>query len=165
MEKGTIILICGLPGAGKTTLAKKLEVERNAVRLCADEWIIGIIENKSDIPELDRLRDPVEQLLWRLAQVLVQKGVTVILENGFWSSSERKKYVDITKGLGAKIELHYLKASNQTIKERLLKRNENLPDGDFEIDMKKLDEWVKVFEPPSEEEMKLFDYSKTYDQQ
>lgn len=60
MNKGTLILICGLPGAGKTTLAKKLAIERNAIRLCPDDWIIAILKDLNDIPERDRLRDPVE---------------------------------------------------------------------------------------------------------
>ncbi len=37
--QGTLILICGLPGSGKTTLAQTLEKERNAIRMCPDDWI------------------------------------------------------------------------------------------------------------------------------
>ena len=33
-----LILTCGLPGAGKTTLARRLAVEHGAVRLTKDEW-------------------------------------------------------------------------------------------------------------------------------
>jgi predicted kinase len=33
----TLFLICGLPGAGKTTLAKEIELARPALRLCPDE--------------------------------------------------------------------------------------------------------------------------------
>jgi len=35
---GTLIVICGLPYSGKTTLAR-IEAERPAVRLSPDEWI------------------------------------------------------------------------------------------------------------------------------
>jgi len=34
--------MCGLPSAGKTTLAKQLECETKAVRLCPDEWIVRL---------------------------------------------------------------------------------------------------------------------------
>lgn len=34
-----LIILCGLPGSGKTTLAKLLEGKRRAVRLCPDEWM------------------------------------------------------------------------------------------------------------------------------
>ena len=156
-------MICGLPGAGKTTLAKKLEKERHAVRLCADEWIIGVLKDKSDIAEADRLRDPVEQMLWRLAQKLVLLGTNAILENGFWTATGRKIYVDKARELGVGIELHFLEASYDKLLERLVKRNANLPQGDFEIDLKKLKEWHKVFEPPTNEEAKAFDFFKKYE--
>ncbi|MEP7216945.1 MAG: AAA family ATPase [Anaerolineaceae bacterium] len=34
-----LILVCGLPGAGKTTLARQLERQLPAIRLCCDEWL------------------------------------------------------------------------------------------------------------------------------
>ena len=38
MSKARLVLTCGLPGAGKTTLAKEVATERCAVRLTKDEW-------------------------------------------------------------------------------------------------------------------------------
>ena len=34
-----LILTCGLPGAGKTTLAQQLAADRDALRLTKDEWM------------------------------------------------------------------------------------------------------------------------------
>lgn len=34
-----LIIVCGLPGSGKTTHAKALEETLGAVRLCPDEWM------------------------------------------------------------------------------------------------------------------------------
>jgi predicted kinase len=39
MDSGRLIIVCGLPGAGKTTLAKSLESQPRTVRLSPDEWM------------------------------------------------------------------------------------------------------------------------------
>jgi predicted kinase len=164
MQKGTIILICGLPGSGKSTLAKKLEKERNAILLNADEWILGIIKSRSDIKEIDRLRNPVERLLLTLAKKLALKGNTVILDNGFWTISDRKKYLDFIKNPDINTELHFMNANKNLIFKRLHIRNENPPEHDFEMDMKKMERWIEIFEVPTTEEIKSFDFYQKYDQ-
>jgi predicted kinase len=43
-----LIIVCGLPGAGKTTLAKQLERTLRAVRFCPDEWMAELQINLWD---------------------------------------------------------------------------------------------------------------------
>jgi predicted kinase len=38
----TLLLTVGLPGAGKTTRARQLATEFNALRLTPDEWMIPL---------------------------------------------------------------------------------------------------------------------------
>jgi len=38
-EPATLYLLVGLPGAGKTTKARRLEVEVPALRFTPDEWL------------------------------------------------------------------------------------------------------------------------------
>ena len=75
----TLFLMCGLPGAGKTTLARRLEQEYAAVRLTPDEWISKILPADWSRDELDRLRSPVESLQWTLAERLLALGTSVVL--------------------------------------------------------------------------------------
>ena len=149
----TLFLICGLPGAGKTTLAKQLEKEHNALRLCPDEWITQILADINDIPELDRLRDPVESIQWDVAKRTLVLGLNVILENGFWSHQERDYFRREAEVLGANVELHYLDVDLDELWRRLSKRNADLPSGTFHVSKENLEEWATSFEIPSEDEM------------
>ncbi|MEN9936182.1 MAG: hypothetical protein RLZZ387_2761 [Chloroflexota bacterium] len=148
----TLSLICGLPGAGKTTLARRLEQERAALRLSPDEWIAVILADHADTAERDRLRDPVESLQWDLARRVLALGRDVILENGFWSREERARYRAEAQALGARVELHYLAASREVLWERLARRNAQLPPGTFAVTETDLDTWAGWFEPPAADE-------------
>lgn len=149
----TLFLLCGLPGAGKTTLAKQLEQTQSALRLCPDEWIATILADANDIPERDRLRSPIESIQWEVAQRVLVLGIHVILENGFWGREERDSYRAQAEALGARVELRYLEVSRDELWARLAQRNANLPPGTFAVTEDQLDLWLSWFEAPTAEEL------------
>lgn len=121
---GTMILVCGLPGSGKTTFATRLEAERNAIRMCPDDWIEAVLADPNDANEKARLRDAIEILQWELAKTYLAKGLTVILENGFWSQEERNQYAMEALEIGARIELYAMDSSDRDeLWRRIEKRN------------------------------------------
>jgi Predicted kinase len=144
----TLHLICGLPGSGKTTLARRLETEGAGLRLSPDEWMLALGYNLYD----KQPRARIEQLQWDLAQQLLAKGVSVILENGFWSRQERKTYREIAGSLGAQTRLHYLAVPIDELKRRIIERNESAPAGAV-VDPDDLRVWARVFQAPTEDEL------------
>jgi predicted kinase len=162
---GCLILICGLPGSGKTTLARRFEQERRGIRLCPDDWIERVLGDPTDSIERDRLRDPMENLQWELALNWLQMGFTVILENGFWAEEERFLYAMGAVELGATIELHYLPAPDlEALWDRVSARNARLEGPTFVMSKEELGLAWRAFEPPTREELEFYDEWAVWEQ-
>lgn len=148
-----LIIVCGLPGSGKTTHAKLLESTLHAFRFSPDEWMDALSFDLYDEP----MRAKIEALQWQIGQKLLTLGLTVIIEWGTWARSERDKLRLGAKSLGAKVELHYLSAPVDVLFERIQRRNmENKP-----IEKDQLLLWIKTFQIPTPEEISLFDKTFT----
>ena len=104
VSEARLILTCGLPGAGKTALARQLAADRSAVRLTKDEWLAAMGSSPWDTPT----REKVERELWRLAQEILRLGLSVVLDFGLWARIERDEIRSAARGLGVAVELHFL---------------------------------------------------------
>ncbi len=143
----TLHLICGLPGAGKTTLAKALEARGGIIRLTPDEWMEALGYGLYD----EAARERVETLQWTLAQRLLTAGVSVVLDNGFWSREERDRYRGGAVDAGAAFQLHFLDVPVDELKRRIAARNAER--GVLaQIDPADVERWLALFEVPDAEE-------------
>ena len=144
-----LIIVCGLPGSGKTTLAKQLEEQLNAVRLSADDWMEALAINLWD--EDSRAR--IESLQWTLAQEVLRQGLIVIIEWGTWARSERDALRIRARELGAAVELRYVKAPIDVLFERVHQRRLEDPPMTHE----QLIRYFETFIEPTDDEMALYD--------
>ena len=153
MAGARLILICGLPGSGKTTLAKELAPKVPAVRLSPDEWKHDLGIDYYD----EQRRVQLENRLWRLGQELLTLSQSVILENGFWAREERDELRLSARTLGVAVELHYLEAPVEELWRRLQLRNDEARPGVAPIKREDLQRWALQFEAPDAAERPLFD--------
>ncbi len=153
MSEARLILTCGLPGAGKTTLARRLAAERNAVRLTKDEWLWALGSSPWDRPTGERL----EHELWRLAQEILRLGLSVVLDYGLWARVERDAMRSVARDLGVGVELHFLDVPADELWRRIEARNAEPPWDSEPISRAHLDAWLAIFQAPDAAELALFD--------
>ena len=153
VREARLILTCGLPGAGKTALARQLAADRSAVRLTKDEWLTALGSNPWDSPT----RETVEHELWRLAQEILGRGLSVVLDLGLWARIERDEMRNAARRLGVAVELHFLDVPTDELWRRIAARNSQPPWDSYPIRRVDLDGWLAIFQAPDAAELALFD--------
>jgi predicted kinase len=153
VSEARLILTCGLPGVGKTTLATQLAADRGAVRLTTDEWLWALGSSPWDAPTQEKM----EHQLWQLAQETLRLGLSVVLDFGLWARIERDEMRSIARSLGVGVELHYLDAPTDELWRRIDERNSKPPWDSHPIRRTDLDAWTRIFQAPDAAERELFD--------
>jgi len=120
----TAHLVFGFLGSGKTTLAKRLELQHSAVRFTPDEWMARLF---GEDPPADTFGDRAEAILdiiqpiWTRCLTL---GLDVVLDYGFWSRAERDRVRAVVEEIGATHILWAVSCSDDEARKRIALRNE-----------------------------------------
>jgi predicted kinase len=149
----TLLLTCGLPGSGKTTLARRLAAERDAQRFTKDEWVLDLGGDLWD----EQLRIRLEGKLIELAFELLAAGRSCILDFGLWSREERDALRLRARRLGVRVELHYVNVELAELVRRTVQRRADAPETAPDISAEQLAVWASSFQAPSSAEQRLFD--------
>ena len=149
-SRPTLHLTVGLPGVGKTTLARELE-RAGALRLTPDEWMVPLFGLRW--AELAAKRDVLEgRLIWVAHQVL-RGGVSVILDFGCWSADERYALRAIADLAAADFELHYLTLPEDERRKRATARWHDSPGETFAMTHEDHERFRGRFTPPADAEL------------
>lgn len=152
-----IILIFGMVCSGKTTQAKLIAQTQDVIRFSPDEWLESISGDKNNREFADKYRDNLEQLQWNFAKGLLNKNISVLLENGFWSKEERMKYISYAKENGFEIEIYIMDTDKAVIVDRLYRRNADLKYGHFSATSEEIDLWFTWMHRPEKDELAMYD--------
>jgi hypothetical protein len=100
----TLILMVGLPGAGKTTRAKELAAASRALRLTPDHWMVPLFGDSM----ADGKRFVLEGRLISVALQALRLGTSVVLDFGLWGRDERSALRWLARSAGAACQVVYL---------------------------------------------------------
>jgi len=126
-------LVCGSPAAGKTTYAKKLAEEKQAVFLDIDmstERLVQLALSLSGQDSEDRdspsfkkyFRDPIYEQLFDIARDNLSLR-DVVIAGPFTKEMRDPEWPDkLSTHLGAPVKIHYVFCSAHVRKKRMIKR-------------------------------------------
>ncbi len=145
-------MTCGKICCGKTTYARRLSEERNAVILSIDDVMLSLFpEGAGEMHDMYVLR--VEKYLLSLSLRILRTGVDVILDWGLWTAEQRRRIRLFYQEQGVKSEIHYLRISPAEWERRIIRRNSN-PDADaYFVDEGLIQKVDKCFKEPASDEV------------
>jgi predicted kinase len=152
-QPGRLLVITGLPGSGKTTLATELAASMPACRMCPDDWMMA-----SGIDLWDEsVRAVIEAFQLTLSLDLLRAGNSVVIGWGTWARAERVGLRDAARSIGAPVELRYLSAVTDELWRRIVERDREGRCGSRSIGRHELDEWMQIYQPPTDDELANYD--------
>ncbi|MEV7188759.1 ATP-binding protein [Kitasatospora sp. NPDC093102] len=149
-ERGVVVMMCGLPGSGKSTYAQALE-GRGYTRLSIDEVVwtrIGHDAADLDPAEYERLKSAIEQELWKELTRLMEAKLPVVIDYSFWSRATRDRYKRAIENHGCRWELTHLRTDLETLRRRLATRSRRNDANSVTVSDELLERYSANFEEP-----------------
>ncbi len=146
-----IILLCGLPGSGKSTWAKA-RAAQGAMAFSTDQWMLRLYGPHMPRELFDARLAVCSDLLYEQALRLAALGVDVVIEGAFWKREDRRIAIERLKPSGARLRLVWFDVPHEELLRRLAKRNAALPADTFEITPEMFGVFAGWFAPPGADE-------------
>ncbi|WP_209307571.1 ATP-binding protein [Geodermatophilus sp. DF01_2] len=149
MTGPTLYLTVGLPGTGKTTEARRIEVEEKALRLTKDEWVKALY----GLANPPSASDVIEGRLIEIALRALELGINVVIDFGLWSREERSALRQAAADLGAAVVMRYCELTPAEQRRRLDRRQAEEPHTTWHMSDEELATWAAVIEVPTPGEL------------
>ena len=152
-HRPALVLIGGLPGTGKSTLAEALANRANAEVIDSDvvrKELAGLDADESGGDDLEEgiyteawSERTYEACLERVEDALF-RGERVVVEASFRDAARRRRFLEAARTLGVPGVFMICEASDETVRTRLASRTDDVSDADWEVYQHMADAWEPV---------------------
>ena len=149
-KRPCLLLVTGLPGTGKSTLARTLaeQTDMQVIRSDVVRKKLAGIEGEKPGPSTfgegiytaEWNRRTYEECL-RQAQQLLFQGKRVIVDANFRSEADRRMFLDAATQLGVRSGVLVCEANTEVVRERLRKRRGDASDADWSVYVRAAESW------------------------
>lgn len=149
MTQPTLFLTVGLPGTGKTTEARRIEIKNSALRLTKDEWVKALY----GLDNPPSASDVIEGRLIEVGLRALELGINVVIDFGLWGRDERSALRKAAADAGAIVEIRYFAISPAEQRRRLDQRQAEEPYTTWHMSDAELAEWAAIISVPTAGEL------------
>lgn len=145
-------LVCGYAASGKSTLARQLAREQDAILLSEDRWLSALFaEELHTLADYLRCTARLRNALGPHVVALLQNGQAVVMDFAANTVEARAWLRELAQQAEVSAMLHFLDVSQEASWQRLVKRNQE-GSHEFQLSKQQFDKLAAHFEPPSEAE-------------
>ena len=135
-----LIIVCGLPGTGKSTLAKELGKKLNAVVLSTDFIRKKVIKRPMYTEDEKKL---IYKIMLTTTEFLLKSDINCILDATFFKEYLRMSAKAIAKRLRKKFIIVECVMDEDKVRKRIRRRRGH-SDADFDVYKKLRQEWENI---------------------
>jgi len=149
----TLHFLSGKMAAGKTTLARRLADEYNAVLVCEDIWLQRLYpEEITDFDSYLKYSARLKSVVGPHVEALLKQGVSIVLDYPANTLRARAWVREIVEAAQADHVLHFVDTPDERCLEQLVRRNQEKPDGSVEMTTEQFEHITGFFVAPQEHE-------------
>src|SRR5215204_249244 len=149
MRQPTLFLTVGLPRTGKTTAARRIEVEQRALRLTKDDWVKALYGQENP----PSAQDVIEGRLVQIGLRVLELGTNVVIDYGLWGRDERSCLRQAAADRGALVEMHYFELTPAEQRSRLDQRLAEASHTTWHMSEEDLVVWSRTIDIPTPGEL------------